>query len=195
MQGRPDCLTKRHLASALALGVVAISLGWPLSGGALATDQQGQVGMVHGRVGTYGWRMFVRRSEKTSTRKRPCIGVELDMQRVVAAGAGAPQVVCGPVVPAPNILGYSVGSGQREKSVLALAASLATRYVMLDVGARGRRLVRTHALSGYKARRANVERFGFMGVAFSGRACIREIRTYDARMELEWQSARLPCRG
>jgi hypothetical protein len=180
---------------AVLVAVVATFLCVSVEAGGQKNGDAGEVEvrLAEGRIGAYGWHMLVRRARTPKIRSNPCIGVALGRVRDLEGGSWPPQIVCGAVKPVPTVIGYSIGSGSREKAVLAVAVDLSVDLVAVDTGSRGQRLYSPKVLTVIQSHRARTERFGYVGAGFSGHICIKQIQTYNAKMRLTWRSPRMEC--
>jgi len=146
-----------------------------------------------GTLGHLAWSVMATRDSGPEGGRRPCttISVALKDNSVgtihESSGCGRPQ----PKAPRLHVL--SIGLGQKERSILAIATSASTHLIVLDFGRRGVRRSRPVLLSRAKSRRAGVMSFRFLVVALSGPFCLHRYIMFDASNRALVDSGRIPC--
>jgi hypothetical protein len=160
----------------MAILAAVLSLGLLADVGTAARVAASDATLGHGVLGSDTWEVFVHRPKAgPDVRGRPCLGVLV--VEPAAEGYEASKIeACGAVVPAPNVIKYSVGAGRQQRTVIAIAFGVQIRKVMVDLGSRGKRRMRPRLLPVAIARKVGLKQFRFVVVPLAGSHCLHRLR-------------------
>ena len=139
----------------------------------VATTQN--VTLEHGAFGLDMWAMSAHRPRGgANARRRPCLNA-LIAQRVATGYEASKFEVCGAVTSVPTIINYTIGKGQQQRTVIAMAFGMGVRKVVVDFGSRGRRVVSPRRLSAATAKEVGLIQFRFAAIALAGSNCLHSV--------------------
>jgi len=167
------------ILAAACLGSIVCGPGQGLAG--VATQE---ATLEHGAFGADLWQVSARRLRGGhEARDRPCLAV-LIAQPIVVNYEGSTFEVCGAVTSVPTLIHFSIGDGEEERTVIAMAFGVNVRRILVDLGSRGKRRIRPKLLPMKVVKKLDLERFRFATIPLAGPHCLRRILGTEADGEV-----------